>query len=124
MKIKYATILAAILAVAGTARAQGQWQSYSGRPDLCLVVSANGNQFKYRDSWGYETTKRSFKNSDLAKIAKGGVEVIRLPKDATDADVAEQIARCQRTIFDRQPGAPVETKPQPHFIPIASYLTK
>lgn len=97
--MRYAAILAAFLALAGTASAQGHRQP-SVRTEGCLVVSADGAKSNYRDSWGYGTQKRTFKDSDLWKIAKQGVHVMRLEKEAPDMEVKVSIAKCQRAILN------------------------
>ena len=98
----------------------GESRGFSGRPDQCLVVSPDGNKFKFRDSWAYEARKKTYKTADLEKIERFGIHVIRLPKDATDADVKVLIAKCQQTILDPVPAILFPSPEQPRFILIFS----
>jgi hypothetical protein len=52
-----------------------------------LIVSRSGKRFAYRSSWGPIKTKKTFRESDLEKIEKSGVQVIRLRDVATEDDV-------------------------------------
>ena len=53
----------------------------------------DNGKFRYRDACDYITKKHTFKDSDLKKIEKQGVEVFRLDKDATDTQVLRLIER-------------------------------
>ena len=105
-----------LLAFAPQASAQqsgaAEWHGYSYRPDQCLVVSSAGdNKFKFRDSWAYDTRKKTFKNNELTKIEQSGIHVIWLSKDATDTDVKVELAKCQQTHLDPIPAVPATDVP-------------
>ena len=68
---------------------------YSFMPQQCLVVSAEGKKFRYRDAWVYGPTRAKYKESELQKIAGHGVNVFRLNKDASDDEVSGVIKKCQ-----------------------------
>ncbi|HXX20143.1 MAG TPA: hypothetical protein VEJ46_12135 [Candidatus Acidoferrum sp.] len=74
-----------------------------------LVVSPTGKRFLYRGSWGYDPTRKKFKESDLKKIEKRGVQVIRLAKGATDDDV--QVAIVKHAQAQKTPGQVVTDGP-------------
>ncbi len=108
-----------LLASAVCAQQQPGVYGYSGRPDRCLVVSPLGDKFLFRDSWFFETNRRAFKDSELTKIQRSGIDVIRLLKDATDADVKAVIAKCQQTVLDPVPAIPFPPSDQPRVILIS-----
>jgi hypothetical protein len=97
----------------------GELSGFSGRPDRCLVVSRLGGKFLFRDSWFFQTNKRAFKDSDLTKIQRSGIDVIRLPKNATDADVKTVIIKCQQTLLDPVPAFMLPPPDQPRVVPIS-----
>lgn len=118
--MRYPAILLALLTLASTAKAQ-----YQGKPDRCLVVSADGNRFDFRDAADYKTSKRKFKESDLTKIAKSGVIVIRLETNASDGLVQVRLAKCVQTAANPVivvPGPPCCYQCGPRFRLIAAYI--
>ncbi len=94
-------------------------QQNASAPHRCLIVSAiDGGKFQYRDACAYITKKHTFKNSELAKIAKQGVEVIRLGKDATDTEVHALTEPCRTPPVVVTPLTPCCCQCGPRIIPI------
>lgn len=81
-----------------------------------LVLSQAGKRFAYRASWGHIRTKKTYKESELQKIERSGVQVIRLHEGATQDYVdfamwqygrTERIsAICLRTYNEPSPNGP------------------
>jgi len=79
-----------------------------------LVVSKAGKRFAYRASWGDIKAKKTYRESELQKIEKSGVQVIRLREGADQDDVDFAMWHYGHTERDEQPGARSENGPNPN----------